>query len=163
MSDIIIRDPKPEDVDEAARIAVAAYTSIFAMRRSIMAEELFGALHKDPLAGKERQVRSACAGDNGAMVYIAELEGQVVGFVTFYVNLETGVGEIGDNAVDPAVQGKGIGPMMYERVLQRFRELGMRFAEVGTGLDPSHAPARRAYEKAGFNIALPLVRYFQKV
>jgi hypothetical protein len=44
---------------------------------------------------------------------------------------------------------------MYEHVLARMRALGMEAATVGTGADPSHAPARRAYEKAGFGPALP--------
>jgi hypothetical protein len=33
----------------------------------------------------------------------------------------------------------------------------MRVATVGTGGDPSHAPARRAYEKAGFDREIPSV------
>ena len=40
------------------------------------------------------------------------------------------------------------------------KESGMKLAEVGTGGDPSHAPARRSYEKAGYT-ALPLVRYYK--
>jgi hypothetical protein len=39
----------------------------------------------------------------------------------------------------------------------------MRFAKVHTGLDPSHAPARRAYEKAGFTTQLPTVDYYRKL
>jgi hypothetical protein len=36
----------------------------------------------------------------------------------------------------------------------------MRLARVETGGDPSHAPARRSYENAGYT-GLPLVRYFK--
>ena len=32
---------------------------------------------------------------------------------------------------------------------------------VGTGGDPSHAPARRAYEKAGFGPAIPSLYYYR--
>ena len=35
-------------------------------------------------------------------------------------------------------------------------------ALVGTGGDPGHAPARRAYEQAGFT-ALPIVNYVKKL
>jgi hypothetical protein len=44
---------------------------------------------------------------------------------------------------------------MYRHVLARMREGGMAVASVGTGGDPSHAPARRAYAKAGFGPAIP--------
>ena len=36
----------------------------------------------------------------------------------------------------------------------------MEMAEVMTGGDPGHAPARRSYEKAGYT-PLPLVRYYK--
>ena len=49
---------------------------------------------------------------------------------------------------------------MYERVLELFREARMEYARVRTSLDEGHAPARRAYEKAGFDRSLPDVTYF---
>jgi RimJ/RimL family protein N-acetyltransferase len=33
---------------------------------------------------------------------------------------------------------------------------------VETGADPGHAPARAAYEKAGFEL-MPLARFFKKL
>lgn len=36
-------------------------------------------------------------------------------------------------------------------------------ATVGTGGDPSHAAARRAYEKAGFDAVIPSVWMFRKL
>ena len=46
----------------------------------------------------------------------------------------------------------GIGPKLYDKVLQTMKEQGMEYATVTTGLDDGHAPARRAYQKAGFEI-----------
>jgi hypothetical protein len=46
---------------------------------------------------------------------------------------------------------------MYRAALDRFRSLGLRFAHVDTGLDDAHIPARRAYEAAGFDRAVPNV------
>ena len=46
-------------------------------------------------------------------------------------------------------------------VLAHFPEQGMRFAEVRTGLDEAHAPTRRAYEWARFNIRHEDVAYFK--
>jgi ribosomal protein S18 acetylase RimI-like enzyme len=86
---------------------------------------------------------------------------EVVAFVTFRMDREKFLGLILNNAVAPEAQGKGLGTLMYSHVLDLFRSEGLRFASVGTGLDEGHAPARRAYEKAGFNIQQPTVTYYQ--
>jgi len=65
------------------------------------------------------------------------------------MNKETQVGEIGLNAIHPSHAGQGLGTAMYEFAVLRMKEAGMRAATVATGADASHAPARRAYEKAG--------------
>jgi GNAT superfamily N-acetyltransferase len=73
------------------------------------------------------------------------------------------VGEIGNNAVDPAWQGQRVASQLYQAVLARFRREGMLVARVTTGLDDAHAPARAAYRKAGFIAETPSVTYFQKL
>ena len=93
-----------------------------------------------------RQVRAACEPTSSAIVGVAELDARIVGFVTCYANEQSSIGEIGNNAVHPDAQGRGIGPCMYEYAFARLRERGMRYVKVCTGGDPSHAPARRAYE-----------------
>jgi len=75
----------------------------------------------------------------------------------------TQLGEIGLNAVDPAHAGKGIGTAMYELAAARMQQAGMKVATVATGGDPSHAPARRAYEKAGLNAQIPSVWMCRKL
>ena len=49
----------------------------------------------------------------------------------------------------------------YRCVLDHFREQGLRFAHVDTGLDDAHIPARRAYEATGFDRVVPTVEYWQ--
>ena len=63
---------------------------------------------------------------------------------------------------DHVVQNDGIGTALNLAALREMKAAGLRLAEVATGGDESHAPARRAYEKAGFT-ALPLVRYYQEL
>jgi len=158
--DIVIRDLAPEDVEAIAAIAVAAWEPIFAGFREAMGEDLFAAACPNWRQEKARQVRAACEAGNAAGVSVAEAGGRVVGFATFYVKA-SGLGEIGNNAVHPDCQGRGIGPRMYEHVFGRLRAKGARFVKVHTGGDPAHAPARRAYEKAGFALRLPTVDYYR--
>jgi GNAT superfamily N-acetyltransferase len=73
------------------------------------------------------------------------------------LNHETHVGEIGLNAVHPQHACQGIGTSMYDFAVARMTEAGMQAATVATGGDASHAPARRAYAKAGFTVQIPSV------
>jgi len=163
VDELTIRDLKPGDADAIAAIAVAAWEPIYAQFRAIMGDDLFAASCPGWQEEKARQVRRACEPDSSAWVCVAERGGEVVGFVTFYVREASGIGEIGNNAVRPDCQGQGIATALYRHVLDRMRALGMRFAKVQTGLDPSHAPARAAYRKAGFDIELPAVTYFRRL
>jgi ribosomal protein S18 acetylase RimI-like enzyme len=86
-----------------------------------------------------------------------------VGFATFWIHAERRIGEIANNAVDPDFQGRGLAQQMYRAVLERFRREGLLYAKVQTGLDEAHAPARRAYERAGFDIRHETVTYYQKL
>jgi GNAT superfamily N-acetyltransferase len=89
------------------------------------------------------------------------VDGAPVAFCAVSLNFATKVGEIGLNAVHPDHQGRGLGAMMYAHALGRMRAAGMKVAAVGTGADASHAPARRAYAKAGFTVGIPSVYYYQ--
>lgn len=162
-NDVIIRELKSTDVDIIADIAVAAWKPIFDFYREAMGEELFSLACPNWQKEKARQVRRACEPESSAMVCVAEKEGKVIGFITFHANYDTCIGEIGNNAVHPDFQGMGVGTMMYRHVFERMKEHGMRFVKVGTGADPAHAPARRAYEKAGFDIKIPNVQYYKKM
>ncbi len=163
MNDLIIRALQPADVEAIAAIAVTAWRPIFGFYRQEMGDDLFSAACPNWPEEKARQVRAACDPQSGAQVGVAEIDGRPVGFVTFYANERSGIGEIGNNAVHPDVRGQGIGPRMYQYTFERLRERGMRYVKVGTGGDPAHAPARRAYEKAGFMIQLPGVEYYREL
>jgi ribosomal protein S18 acetylase RimI-like enzyme len=150
-------------------IAVAAWKPILAFYQSTLGDDLFAAAHPDWRKEKARQVRQACSPGSPTIVIVAEMRGsaqgavRVVGFCTCYANSTTGIGEIGNNAVHPDWQDRGIAQRLYESAFERLRERGMRYVKVGTGGDPAHAPARRAYQKAGFDVALPAVEYYRKL
>jgi ribosomal protein S18 acetylase RimI-like enzyme len=160
---VVIRDVRPEDVEAIVDIALAAWEPINVYRRKVMEDELFAAAVPDWQGRKARDIRSACAPGSGATVCVAEDGGQIVGFVTFYVHDASRIGEIGNNAVHPAFRGKGIATAMYQHAFERLRERGMRFVRAATGGDQAHAPARRAYERAGFSLRMPYVHYYCKL
>jgi GNAT superfamily N-acetyltransferase len=109
-----------------------------------------------------RHLRSLTRPGEGGQLVVAELRGSVVGFVQYQVDREAKSGSIGVSAVHPDRQGKGIGSRMYKHVLDVMSAQGVKYATADTGADPSHAPARRAYEKVGF-VAVPTVHYHMKL
>jgi ribosomal protein S18 acetylase RimI-like enzyme len=163
MSELNVRPYRPEDQETLVAIALAAWEPINAYFRQAQGDELYDALHPDWRAEKARQIRSACAGDYGLWVCVAERDGRIVGFCTYGVRQANFLGEIGNNAVWPACRGQGIAGRLYAYALDDLRALGARYVVVDTGGDPAHAPARRAYEKAGFNVALPVMHYYRKL
>jgi len=96
-------------------------------------------------------------------VWVTEEDGRVVGFISFMMSPARKVGTIHYNGVAPEARGKGIGTMQVRKALEIFREAGMEIACVGTGLNEGHAPARRVYEKCGFEPLLEYRMYVQKL
>jgi len=159
--EITIREHQEGDTETLCVIAQRAWEPIYAFFAETLGPELCAALYADWRQQKAGQVRRACQRDDPATVFVAESAGVAVGFVTVYADSRTGVGEIGNNAIDPPYQGQGIAQELYSRAMQYRRDAGMRFVRVSTGGDPAHAPARRAYARAGFDRAIPGVTLYR--
>ena len=125
----------------------------------LLCDELYERVQGRADAEQAELLRSFFTEDSVWEVFVAELDAEVVGFVAVRVDANTEVGEIGLNAVHPSHAGRGIGTAMYEFALDLMRRKGARAATVATGGDPSHTPARRAYEKVGFDRGIPSVWY----
>jgi ribosomal protein S18 acetylase RimI-like enzyme len=158
----MIRKYKPEDLEKIMDIGNRAWREIYKMFREAYGDELFKIIVPDETTAKGKQVKSHCE-RHPEWVFICEEQGRIVGFVTFAMDMDRKIGTIGNNGKDPDCELKGIGQQMYNAVFKHFRENGMVYAKVNTGLDYAHAPARRAYERAGFNIRHEEVVYYAKL
>lgn len=158
----MIRPYKSEDLPIIMDIANRAWKPIQKMFRETYGEELFNLLTPEVATIKGKQIESHCR-KYPEWTYICEETGKIVGFVTFLLDTEKKIGEFGNNAVDPNCLLKGIGQQMYKAVLDYFRQQNMRYAKVFTGLDEAHARARKAYERAGFDIRHDDRVYFMKL
>lgn len=156
-SDITLRPAVAEDLPSLEAIRAAAFAPIFASFRSLLGDELYERVQARDDRAQADLLTSLLAHGSGWHVVVAERNHEVIGFCATRLDRETLVGEIGLNAVHPDHAGQGIGTALYEDALTRMRAEGMKAATVATGGDPSHAPARRAYEKAGFAAQIPSV------
>ena len=145
------------DEPDLERIREAAFAPIFDSFRSMLGGELYALTQERGDHEQAELLASIIEAGSGWETFVAVLGVDVVGFVSIQLNRKIHVGEIGLNAVDPRHVGRGVGTAMYEHALGHMKEAGMRAATVSTGGDPSHAPARRAYQKAGFEVGIPSV------
>ncbi|NLZ60608.1 MAG: GNAT family N-acetyltransferase [Lentisphaerae bacterium] len=159
----MMRPYEESDLAIVMDIANRAWAPIRQMARQALGDQISDLLNPEgDDKSKGEQVRSQAENDPGQF-WVCEEQGKIVGFITFAVNKNTSSGEILNNAVDPSCGLKGIGQQMYKAVLEHFRAAGLTYARVGTGLDWAHAPARRAYERAGFNRKLENVVYYMEL
>ncbi len=158
-----IRPFERRDLSRLHEIREAAYMPVFESFRSIVGEKIAAVA----LANAEREqgefLNEICMVDSAHEVFVIERDAEIVAFCSITCDQETKVGVIDLNAVHPDYQGKGVGTWMYDYAVEQLRLVGMRVAEVGTGGDPSHAPARKAYAKAGFGPGIPSVYLYQKL
>lgn len=162
-ADIRIVPAREEYIPAAVDIAITAWTSIREVFRRELGDELyevwFNGWQKSKREDVEREMRSGRG-------FVTLMNGKVVSFGSWRpVEAADGImtGRIGTNAVAPEARGHGIGSAMYEFLFNEMRREGIEYASVLTGLDDGHAPARRAYQKAGFKAALPSVTYYKKL
>ena len=164
--DVVLRVAHERDLPAIDVLTEACYAPIQASFVAMLGEDCYETVQADPHESwehrKAAQNRRLFA-EHPEQVWVLDEAGQIFGFVTFWVFPERSYGHLDNNGVDPARAGEGWATFMYRHVLDRFRELGLRFAHVDTGLDDAHIPARRAYEAAGFDRKVPTIDLWQRL
>lgn len=159
-NDMQVRPVRDGDMAAIVELSLLAWEPVFASFAQVMGPVIFARQYPDWRAGQRAVVEEYCAEGTEHVAWLAEVEGEIAGFVVYDLNVKDRIGEIQLLAVHPEHQSRGIGTELTTFALGKLKDAGMTLAAVGTGGDPSHAPARRSYEKAGFT-ALPLVRYYK--
>ena len=158
-SKVIIRKAKPEDVESILEITAEAFKNYTIYH---LLEKRYGVKFggKPWYEWKKRELKKFCDSFLNR-IYIAELDGKIVGYMTYYLDRERKMGEVGNNAVAPQYQRRGVATELLRKVLETFREEGMEYAYVGT-LE-NDVPARRLYEKVGFKELCRSIHYSMKL
>lgn len=149
------------DTDTAAitDLAVLAWAPVFASFQRIFGPTAYAILYPDWQAQQREVVARACR-DDQTTTLLAEHDGTIAGFLSYTLNHTDLVGTVELLAVHPDHQQLGVATALNHAALDQLRAHGMKLAGVSTGGDPGHAPARRAYEKAGYT-PFPNVWYYQ--
>jgi ribosomal protein S18 acetylase RimI-like enzyme len=156
--ELSIRPACDDDVQDLVQLSLLAWAPIFSSFEQILGHNIYTLIWPDWRTGQRDAVETACGDREKTTVLVAELDGRVVGFLAYELDVKDRVGDVALLAVHPDYQNRGIGTELNNMALGKMKESGMKMARVETGGDPSHAPARTCYEKAGYT-ALPIVRY----
>lgn len=157
-----IRPACSDDVRDLVGLSLLAWTPVFSSFEHILGHNVYTLIWPDWRDSQRVAVETVCKDREKTPVLVAEFDGKVVGFLAYEPNPEDSVGDVALLAVHPDYQNLGIGTELNNVALEKMKEAGMKMARVETGGDPSHAPARRCYEKAGYT-ALPIVRYHKEL
>lgn len=160
LQNLNIRPVCDQDVEDLVRLSLAAWAPVFASFRQILGPDIYHAIWPEWQRSQREGIEAVCQDGSKIDVWVAELDGTVVAFLACELHRSDKTAEVQYLATDPEYQNRGIGTELNRFALERMRESGAELAAVETGGDPSHAPARRSYEKAGYT-GLPLVRYYK--
>lgn len=132
MSTVLIRDLESRD-----------YLSIAAIWRDV-----FTPVEDESVAGVCERMK----GDSRYRTFVADIDGDVVGFVTtveaLSINLPNGYIKINGLAVLPEYRRRGIGKMLMVRVEELAKERGVSFIGLASGFQRTEA--HEFYEHLGY-------------
>jgi ribosomal protein S18 acetylase RimI-like enzyme len=149
-------------LDAVIQLSLRAWTPVFESMQNAMDAGVYRAFYPNNWqVSQQKAIEEVCAAAD-INVWVALDSGFTVGFVAVKLDSESKMGEIYMVAVDPDVQGHGIGSALLEFAIDQMKEAGMSLVMVETGGDLGHAPARRTYEKLGFG-RWTVARYFKKL
>jgi ribosomal protein S18 acetylase RimI-like enzyme len=146
------------DIEQIVDLSLLAWEPVFESFEKVLGPRVFPILWPDWEKSQAEGVAGACKATDKYHTLVAELDGRVAGFIAYELKGETG--EVVLLAVHPEFQKRGIATQLNLAALDEMKAAGMKMAVAETGGDDGHAPARRAYEKAGYT-GLPIVRYFK--
>ncbi len=153
-----IREMQQTDLDRIIEITRIAWGDMTIHKLMEDRHEMIG--NRGWNERKVDSVRSFCE-KNPSNVIVAVENNLVVGYASFHIDKKDEVGHVGNNAVAPTFQGRGIGTAMNRWIIDHFRKEGLRVACVFT-MAHDHA-ARKVYEKQGFKELARTIHYSMRL
>jgi GNAT superfamily N-acetyltransferase len=157
--DARVRRYQAEDLEPIVALSLRAWAPVFASLEEALGGELFTRLRGDWRQGQSAAVRQVLE-EETVRAWMAEADDRVAGFAAATLHPKSQIGEIAMIAVEPDLQGAGIGTALLKTATEWLSDAGMSVAMVETGGDPGHLPARTTFDKAGFT-PLAVARFFK--
>jgi ribosomal protein S18 acetylase RimI-like enzyme len=95
-------------------------------------QKLFGIIHDHDWQWRKARHLDEDAARDSSGIFVAELDGRIVGFISTWQDREAGIGHIPNLSLEADVRGQGLGRQLIEFVLQHFRASGLTHAKIET-------------------------------
>ena len=155
----MIRNYRPADLEFIKEITLLCFEDT-SIDRNIEAQ--FGPIgDRDWRWRKLRHIEADVAGDNARGVFVCELDGQVVGYISARVDPESKIGWIPNMAVLPQHQEKGLGKMLMQTALDFLREQNMECVKIESLEQNPVGP--RFYPGIGFQEVARQIHYIKRL
>lgn len=143
----------------ALDVAIRSWEPVFPVMREAVPPFVYDCFY--PQGWRARQIADLgrVLDAESERVAVAVVDGEMAGWVSWRIHEEDSMGEVYVLTVAPEFQRRGVGRALLDHAHDQVRRAGMRMVMVETGGDPGHAPARAAYESAGYE-RWPVARYF---
>lgn len=153
-----IRPFQPADLPRVQQITIDSFEGV-SIDRNI--ETRFGRIDgKDWRERKARDVTTDCQVQPEG-VFVAEEDGQVVGYITTRIDRFTSIGRIPNLAVDPEFRALGIGSKLIEHAIEYIRSEGMALAKIETLVQNERGQA--LYPRFGFEEVARQIHFVMKL
>jgi len=149
-----IRDYRPADLPRLQEITVEAFEPV-SIERNI--EQQFGPIQGHDWRWRKARHIAQDAERDPAGIFVAESGGQIVGYITTFIDREAGLGFIPNLAVDAAVRGQGVGRALIDHACRHFYRQGIRHARIETL--QQNPIGQSLYPSAGFREVARQIHY----
>ena len=153
-----IRPYRPSDLETLKTITAICFDGV-CIDQNI--ELLHGLIHGQDWRWRKKRHIDDDAAINAEGIFVAEEDGQIVGYVSTRVDTAAKVGGIPNFAVLPAYQQRGIGRKLLERAVAYLAAEGMHYARIET-LAQNEIGAH-FYPKFGFQEVARQVHYVMPI
>jgi ribosomal protein S18 acetylase RimI-like enzyme len=153
-----IRQYSSTDLDVIKQLTVSAFDGV-TLEQNV--EQALGVLKgHDWQWRKARHVDDDVAA-NSAGIFVAEQDGQVVGYISTIIDPEAGRGRIPNLAVAAELRGQGLGRVLIEHALAYFRKQGLAYATIETMAQ--NAVGQHLYQACGFTEVARQVHFARRL
>ena len=122
-------------------------------------EQMYGVINSKDWRWRKMRHVDADIDANADGIFVAEEEGEVIGYISTRVDPETKIGGIPNFSVLPGHQKKGIGRALAEAADTYLREQGMEYARIETLAN--NDVGLHFYPKLGFKEVIRQVHYIK--
>jgi len=158
---MIIKPFESNHLEDIVQLSLKAWRPVFDSLKNALKEDVYEELYPNGWELSQKEAVEAACESSKYRVRVTSYPDVIAGFIAVTHHKEK-LGEIFMIALDPDYQRKGIATHLTNFAINWMKKSGMTIVMVETGADPGHYPARKTYEKLGFNM-IPISRYYQKI